>query len=68
MGDRPAKLNEKESNGDLEPKIKSYLLEEQHEFFFSGGEKMRNPSGYQGENERVKKKKKRTTTGTTFPA
>ena len=30
-------------------------MEEQHENFFSGGEKMRNPSGHQAENERVKK-------------
>ena len=55
MGDRPAKLNVKKSDRDLERKIRSYLLEEQHEIFFSGGEKMRNPSGHQGENERVKK-------------
>ena len=31
-------------------------MEEQHQNVFSGGEKMRNPSGHQGENERVKKK------------
>ena len=55
MGDRPAKLNVKKSDRELERKIRSYLLEEQHEIFFSGGEKMRNPSGHQGENERVKK-------------
>ena len=28
------------------------LLEEQHENFVAGGEKMRNASGHQGENER----------------
>ena len=55
MGDRPAKLNEKRSDRGLERKIRSYLLEEQHQNVFSGGEKMRNPSGHQGENERVKK-------------
>ena len=31
VGDRPAKLNEKKSDRELERKIKSYLLEEQHE-------------------------------------
>ena len=31
MGDRPAKLNEKKSDGELERKIRSHLLEEQHE-------------------------------------
>ena len=55
MGDWPVKLNEKKSDRELERKIRSYLLEEQHEIFFSGGEKMRNPSGHQVENERVKK-------------
>ena len=33
MGDRPAKLNEKKSHRELERKIRSYLLEEQHEKF-----------------------------------
>ena len=58
MGDRPAKLDERKSDrelSELERKIKSYLLEKQHEIFLSGGEKMRNPGGHQGENERVKK-------------
>ena len=55
VGDRPARLNEKKSDKELERKIRSYLLNEQHENFFSGGEKMRNPSGHQGEIERVKK-------------
>ena len=31
MGERPAKLNEKKSDRELERKIKSYLLEEQHQ-------------------------------------
>ena len=53
MGDRPAKLNEKKSDRELEWKIRSYLLEEQHENFLAA--KMRNPSGHQGENERGKK-------------
>ena len=53
MGDRPAKLNEKKSDRELERKISSYSLEEQHEIFLAA--KMRNPSGHQGENERVKK-------------
>ena len=56
MGDRIAKLNEKKSDRELEQKLRSYLLEEQHENCFSGGEKMRKPSSHQGENEQVKKK------------
>ena len=35
MGDRPAKLNEKKSDRELERKISSYLLEEQHENFLA---------------------------------
>ena len=35
MGDRPAKLNEKKSDRELERKIKGYLLEEQHENFLA---------------------------------
>ena len=35
MGDRPAKLNEKKSDRELERKIRSYLLEEQHENFLT---------------------------------
>ena len=35
MGDRPAKLKEKKSDRELERKIKSYLLEEQHEIFLA---------------------------------
>ena len=54
MGDRIAKLNEKKSDRELEQKLRSYLLEEQHENF-SSDEKIRNPTGHQGENERVKK-------------
>ena len=38
MGNRPAKLNEKKSDRDLEQKI-------------SAGEKRRNANGHQGENE-----------------
>ena len=36
-------------------KIRSYLLEEQHENFLAAVKKWRNTSGHQGENERVKK-------------
>ena len=53
MGDRQANFNEKKSDRQLERKIRSYLVEEQHEIFLAA--KMRNPSGHQGENERVKK-------------
>ena len=35
MGDRPVKLKEKKSVRELERKIKSYLLEEQHEIFLA---------------------------------
>ena len=35
MGDRPANFNEKKSDGELERKIRSYLLEEQHENFLA---------------------------------
>ena len=35
MSDRPAKLNEKKSHRALERKIRSYLLEEQHENFLA---------------------------------
>ena len=35
MSDRPAKLNEKKSHRELERKIGSYLLEEQHENFLT---------------------------------
>ena len=57
MGDRIAKLNEKKSDRELEQKLRSYLLEEQHENF-SSDEKIRNPSSHQGENERVKNSEK----------
>ena len=33
MGERPAKLSEKKSDRELERKIRSHLLEEQHENF-----------------------------------
>ena len=35
MGDRPANFNEKKSDRELEQKIRSYLLEEQHENFLA---------------------------------
>ena len=38
LGDRPAKLDEKKSDrelSELERKIKSYLLEKQHEIFLA---------------------------------
>ena len=35
MEDRPAKLDEKKSDRKLERKIRSYLLEEQHENFLA---------------------------------
>ena len=35
MGDRPANFNEKKSDRQLERKIRSYLVEEQHEIFLA---------------------------------
>ena len=35
MGDRPARLNEKKSQRELERKIRIYLLEEQQEIFLA---------------------------------
>ena len=35
MGDGPAKLNEKKNHRELERKIRSYLLKEQHENFLA---------------------------------
>ena len=60
VGNRPAKLNEKKSDRQLEREIKdkgdSFLLEEQHENFVAAVGKIRNASGHQGENERQSKK------------
>ena len=39
VGDRPAKLNEKKSDRELERKIRSHLLEEQHEIFLAAERK-----------------------------
>ena len=48
---RPAKLNEKKGNRDIEREIKnegdSFFVGKTTWRFFSGGEKMRNPSGHQ---------------------
>ena len=55
VGKRPAKLNEKKSDRQLEREIKdkgdSFLLEEQRESFVAAVGKIRNASGHQGENE-----------------
>ena len=60
VGDRPAKLNEKKSDRQLEREIKdkgdSFLLEEQRESFVPAVGKIRNASGHQGEIERQSKK------------
>ena len=39
MSDRPADFNEKKSDRELERKIRSYLLEEQHENFLAAVKK-----------------------------
>ena len=59
VGDSPEKLNEKAWENERQrararnKKTKeAFLLEEQHENFAAAGEKMRNASGHQGENER----------------
>ena len=50
VGGRPAKLNEKKGNRDLEREINNkgdiFWLEEQHENFAAGGEKTRNARGH----------------------
>ena len=60
VGGRPANLNEKKGNRDLEREIKnngdSFFVGKTTWKFCSGGEKMRNASGHQGENERRWKK------------
>ena len=60
VGNRPAKLNEKKSDRQLEREIKdkgdSFLLEEQRERFVAVVGKIRNASGHQGEIERQSKK------------
>ena len=60
VGNRPAKLNEKKSDTQLEREIKdkgdSFLLEEQRESFVAVVGKIRNASGHQGEIERQSKK------------
>ena len=48
MGNRPAKFKEKKSDRELE-----LFVGRRTSKFFSGGEKMRNTSGHQGDNERV---------------
>ena len=35
MGDRPVKLNEKKNDKELYRKVRSHLLEEQHEHFLA---------------------------------
>ena len=55
VGDRPAKLNEKKSDRDLERKIKktkdTFFVGRTTETFCSGGQKITNASGHQTENE-----------------
>ena len=50
VGGRPAKLNEKKGDRDLEREIKTkgdIFSEEQHENFVAAADKMRNTSGHQ---------------------
>ena len=64
VGNRPAKLNEKKSDRRPERELKCkwdiFLLEEQLENFVVAVGKIRNASGYQGENERQSEKWTRT--------
>ena len=46
-GGRPAKLNEKKGDRDLERKIKKTKEKKNNMKFCSGGDKMRNASGHQ---------------------
>ena len=55
MGDRPAKLNEKKSDR-ARAEDKELIVGRTKWKFFSVGEKMKNPSSHQGDNERVKKR------------
>ena len=60
VGDRPAKLNEKKSDRELEREIKNtgdISCWRTTRKYYSGGEKMRNASNHQGENERQLKNK-----------
>ena len=55
IGDKPAKLNEKKSDRELErakKAKKAFFVGRATKKFCSGGEKMRNASGHQDENER----------------
>ena len=62
-------ITEKEWEQEIKSKGRQILLEEKHENFIAGAEKMRNASGHQGENERQWKKKVNWNTykHTTFP-
>ena len=51
VGDRPAKINEKKSDGELEQEIRSHFLLEEQTLICSGGDKMTNASGQPGKNE-----------------
>ena len=52
MGDRPAKVDEKKSDRKLEreKKKENFFVGRKAWKFCSGGEKMKNASGHQGEN------------------
>ena len=59
MGDRPTKLDQKKSNRELAQEIKNkgeIFWWKNNMKFCSSGEKMRNASGHQGENEQQWKK------------
>ena len=61
VGNRPAKLNEKKSDRELEQEIKktkeTFFVGGTTWKFCSGGKKVRNASCHQGENERQWKQK-----------
>ena len=58
----PTWITEKELAREIKKQRIRISLEEQHEIFFSGDEKMRNASDQQGEKCAAVKKKKRTGT------
>ena len=67
VGDRPAKLNVKKSDRELQQKIKNnrdFLVGRTTWKFCSEGEKMRNASGHQ---VKMSGSKKKWTSSTTFP-
>ena len=72
VGGRPAKLNEKRGDRDLEREMKTegdifFCWKNNMKILCSGGDKMRNGSGHQRKVKMSGSEKERTGTRTTFP-